>query len=148
MLLQEAEDAKRALSTRTSVTIRFNYQGKRVQVALTREEFEALTSDLLQRTVFTVERLLRAARLQFSDLTRIMLVGGSTRMPMVQQALEQISGQERRSFVVPRRSRGARGGAVRRASCSKAVRLPIAVWWSRTSTRTIWACWASRRRPA
>ncbi len=93
MLLKEAEDAKRALSTRTSVTIRFNYQGKRVQVTLTREEFEALTSDLLQRTVFTVERLLRAARLQFSDVTRVLLIGGSTRMPMVQQTLEQISGQ-------------------------------------------------------
>jgi len=93
MLLQEAEDAKRALSTRTNVTVRFNYQGKRVQVPLTREEFEALTSDLLQRTVFTVERLLRAARLQFSDVTRILLIGGSTRMPMVQQTLEQVSGQ-------------------------------------------------------
>lgn len=92
MLLTEAEDAKRALSTRTSVTIRFAYRGKRVQVPLTREEFEALTSDLLQRTVFTVERLLRAARLQFSDLTRVLLVGGSTRMPMVQQTLEQVSG--------------------------------------------------------
>jgi molecular chaperone DnaK len=93
MLLQEAEDAKRALSTRTNVTVRFNYQGKRVQVPLTREEFEALTGDLLQRTVFTVERLLRAARLQFSDVTRILLIGGSTRMPMVQQTLEQIAGQ-------------------------------------------------------
>jgi len=62
-------------------------------VALTREEFEALTSDLLQRTMFTVERLLRTARLRFDDLTRLLLVGGSTRMPMVQQILEQASGK-------------------------------------------------------
>ncbi len=93
MLLQEAEDAKRALSNRTSVTVRFAHQSKRVQVALTREEFEALTSDLLQRTMFTVERLLRTARLRFDDLTRLLLVGGSTRMPMVQQILEQASGK-------------------------------------------------------
>jgi molecular chaperone DnaK len=93
MLLQEAEDAKRALSNRTSVTVRFAHQSKRVQVALTREEFEALTSDLLQRTMFTVERLLRTARLRFDDLTRLLLVGGSTRMPMVQQVLEQASGK-------------------------------------------------------
>ena len=93
MLLQEAEDAKRALSNRTSVTVRFAYQSKRVQVALTREEFEALTSDLLQRTMFTVERLLRTARLRFDDVTRLLLVGGSTRMPMVQQILEQTSGR-------------------------------------------------------
>ena len=93
MLLQEAEDAKRALSNRTSVTVRFAHQSKRVQVALTREEFEALTSDLLQRTMFTVERLLRTARLRFDDVTRLLLVGGSTRMPMVQQILEQASGK-------------------------------------------------------
>ncbi len=93
MLLQEAEDAKRALSNRTSVTVRFAYQSKRVQVTLTREEFEALTSDLLQRTMFTVERLLRTARLRFDDLTRLLLVGGSTRMPMVQQVLEDASGR-------------------------------------------------------
>jgi molecular chaperone DnaK len=92
MLLQEAEDAKRALTNRTSVTVRFNCQNKRMQVALTREEFEALTSDLLQRTVFTVERLLRAARRKFDDLTRVLLVGGSTRMPMVRQILEQTTG--------------------------------------------------------
>jgi molecular chaperone DnaK len=91
-LVQEAEDAKRALSSRTTVTIRFTHQNRRVSVPLTREEFEALTSDLLQRTVFTVERMLRSAKQRWSDLTRILLVGGSTRMPMVQQALEQVSG--------------------------------------------------------
>ena len=92
MLLQEAEDAKRALTNRTSVTIRFTHQNKRIQIALTREEFEALTSDLLQRTIFTVERLLRAARRKFDDLTRVLLVGGSTRMPMVCQILEETTG--------------------------------------------------------
>jgi molecular chaperone DnaK len=92
VLLQEAEDAKRALSSRSSVTVRFSHQGHRVTVAVTREELEALTSDLLQRTIFTVERLLRGARRSWNDLTRILLVGGSTRMPMVQHALEEASG--------------------------------------------------------
>jgi molecular chaperone DnaK len=59
---------------------------------LSREEFEALTADLLQRTLFTVEKLLSDARFQWSDLTRILLVGGSTRMPMIAAELERESG--------------------------------------------------------
>lgn len=93
-LLQEAEDAKRALSSRRNITIRYSHQGRRIQVVLTREEFESLTSDLLQRTMFTVEKLLRDAKRNWADLTRILLVGGSTRMPMVQQALEEQSGMK------------------------------------------------------
>jgi molecular chaperone DnaK len=93
-LLQEAEDAKRALSTRTSIAIRFAHQDRRAHVTITREEFDSLTSDLLQRTLFTVERLLRSAKRSWSGLTRILLVGGSTRMPMVRQALEQTSGMK------------------------------------------------------
>ena len=92
VLMREAEDAKRALSTRSQVTVRFAHQGHRIQVALSREEFEALTADLLQRTLFTVEKLLRDARFQWTDLTRILLVGGSTRMPMIAAELERESG--------------------------------------------------------
>jgi molecular chaperone DnaK len=91
-LMKEAEDTKRALSTRTSVTVRFAHHDRRAHVSITREEFEAMTSDLLQRTMFTVERLLRSAHRDWSGLTRILLVGGSTRMPMVQNALESSSG--------------------------------------------------------
>lgn len=93
-LLQEAEDAKRALSSRRNITIRFSHQGRRIQVVLTRDELESLTSDLLQRTMFTVEKLLRDAKKGWCDLTRILLVGGSTRMPMVQRALEEQSGMK------------------------------------------------------
>jgi molecular chaperone DnaK len=92
VLTREAEDAKRALSTRNSITIRFAHQGHRIQVVLSREEFEALTADLVQRTIFTVEKLLRDARVKWSDLTRILLVGGSTRMPMISSELERQSG--------------------------------------------------------
>ncbi|MBL7041034.1 MAG: Hsp70 family protein, partial [Pirellulaceae bacterium] len=94
LLLQEAEDAKRTLSSRSNITIRYSHQGKRIQVVLTRDELESLTSDLLQRTMFTVEKLLRDAKRGWSDLTRILLVGGSTRMPMVGRALEEQSGMK------------------------------------------------------
>ncbi len=93
-LMREAEDAKRALSTRNSITIRIAHQGRRIQAVLSREEFEALTADLVQRTIFTVEKLLRDAKVKWTDLTRILLVGGSTRMPMISAELERQSGMK------------------------------------------------------
>jgi molecular chaperone DnaK len=93
-LMQEAEDAKRALTTRQSITVRFAHQGKRIQATLSREQFESLTADLVQRTIFTVEKLLRDAKAKWTDLTRILLVGGSTRMPMIAKSLEEQSGMK------------------------------------------------------
>ncbi len=92
-LMQEAEDAKRALSSRDSVTIHFAHQGKRISLPLTREKFVELTADLLQRTIFTTQKLLRDSKYSWNDVTRLLLVGGSTRMPMVQQALEKEFGK-------------------------------------------------------
>ncbi|TVS10185.1 MAG: Hsp70 family protein [Planctomycetaceae bacterium] len=91
-LMREAEEAKRGLSTRSNLTVRFAHQGRRIQVALSREEFESLTADLVQRTIFTADKLLRDARSSWAEITRILLVGGSTRMPMIAAELEQQSG--------------------------------------------------------
>ena len=91
-LMREADDAKRALSTRQNMTIRFTHQGRQIQTVLSRDQFEALTADLVQRTLFTVQKLLRDARVSQQALTRILLVGGATRMPMITQALEQFAG--------------------------------------------------------
>lgn len=91
-LIREAEEAKRGLSTRSNLTVRFAHQGRRIQVVLTRDEFESLTADLVQRTIFTADKLLRDARSNWADISRILLVGGSTRMPMIAAELEQQSG--------------------------------------------------------
>lgn len=91
-LLREAEDAKRALSVREKVTVSFEYAGCGTRVLLTRPHFEQITADLLQRTLFTARSTLRDAGLQWGDLTRLLLVGGSTRMPAVHAALESESG--------------------------------------------------------
>jgi molecular chaperone DnaK len=72
----------------------FAHQGKRIRVRLTREEFEALTADILDRTRLTVNKLLREAKTTWDDITRLLLVGGSTRMPMVQRMLEKESGKK------------------------------------------------------
>jgi molecular chaperone DnaK len=87
-LLRDAEEAKRSLTARNQVTISFEHAGQGVRVPLTRSQFEAMTADLLDRTRFTTTNLLRGAGMEPGDLTRLLLVGGSTRMPMVGMMLE------------------------------------------------------------
>lgn len=90
-LFREAEDAKRTLSARAETTITFEHGGDVVRVPITRQQFEEMTIDLLDRTRFTVANLLQEAGVKWEDVTRLLLVGGSTRMPMVQRMLEEIS---------------------------------------------------------
>ena len=91
-LLREAEDAKRALSSRHQLSINLELPTGGCRVQLLRSDFEALTADLLERTRFTTQRVVREAHLEWKDVTRILLVGGSTRMPMVREMLERETG--------------------------------------------------------
>jgi molecular chaperone DnaK len=91
-LFNAATDAKHALSARSQATIRLDYAGHAIEVPLTREKFEELTGDLLERTAYTTRQLLATAGLSWKDVSRVLLVGGSTRMPMVPQMLRQLSG--------------------------------------------------------
>ncbi|MFO1043922.1 MAG: Hsp70 family protein [Planctomycetaceae bacterium] len=91
-LLKESEDVKRTLSAREQVTITFEHVGQGIRLPITRQEFEEMTADLLERTRFTTRSVLKEAKRQWSDVTRLLLVGGSTRMPMVQTMLEEESG--------------------------------------------------------
>jgi molecular chaperone DnaK len=93
-LSREVEEAKRALSARDAVTITFEHAGQAVRVSVTRDQFEAMTADLLDRTRFTTRRLLSDAGVEPGALTRILLVGGSTRMPMVSRMLREELGRE------------------------------------------------------
>lgn len=93
-LVREAEDAKRTLTARQKTTISYEQAGEGVRVPITRDQFEELTSDLLQRTRFTVRSVLKDAGVAWQDITRLMLVGGATRMPMVRRMLEEESGIE------------------------------------------------------
>ena len=92
-LFREAEDAKRTLSARDQTTITFEHAGDVVRVPFTRQQFEEMTADLLDRTRFTVVNLMQDAGLKWEDVTRLLLVGGSTRMPMVQRMLKEVSGK-------------------------------------------------------
>ena len=91
-LLTEVEEAKRTLSARQNATLRVDHAGSSTTVKVTREQFEQLTADLLERTTYTTRQVLAAAGLTWSDVRRVLLVGGSTRMPMVARMLEELSG--------------------------------------------------------
>jgi len=91
-LLHEAAEAKRSLTARDEVVIPVVHERGRLRVAMTRAEFESLTADLLERTRVTLRKLLKEAHLTWDQVTRLLLVGGATRMPMVRNMLEAESG--------------------------------------------------------
>ncbi len=110
-LRAQAESAKIALTARSDFNLFVEYSGQTMRVNMQREHFESLTRDLLDRTLFTVGKVLKAASKDWSDLTRVLLVGGSTRMPMVAAALEAESGMPADRSISPDES-VAHGAAV------------------------------------
>jgi len=92
LLRRAVEQAKHILSTKPRTEISFEHAGQSIQLEVSRREFEEFTSDLLERTAFTTREALRESNLLWSDINRILLVGGSTRMPMVRQMIAELSG--------------------------------------------------------
>jgi molecular chaperone DnaK len=93
-LWRDCEDAKRTLSARAKATIGFDFRGQAIRLDATREQFEELTAELLDRTRLTTRLTLQAAGLLWKDIDHVLLVGGSTRMPMVARMLEQLTGKK------------------------------------------------------
>ena len=89
-----AERAKRTLSKLQQATVTCSHAGKVLTVPLSRAEFENLTRDLLTRTRLTTQDVLRQAGLTWDKVDRLLLVGGSTHMPMTGQMLRELSGKE------------------------------------------------------
>ena len=92
-LWRDAEDAKRTLSARSKASIACDYKGESVRVEVTRQHFQEITQDLLDRTAFTTRQTLQASGLAWEDIDRVLLVGGSTRMPAVFGKLQELSGK-------------------------------------------------------
>lgn len=91
-LFQAAAEAKHTLTARSQTSVRLEHNGLSVEVPLSRQKFEELTADLLERTSYTTRQLLAAAKFRWKDVSRVLLVGGSTRMPMVGRMLQELSG--------------------------------------------------------
>ncbi len=90
---EKAEILKRGLSNVPQSTAMFTIDGKNYRVRITREQFEQATHSLLERTRERTEILLESQHLNWADIDRLLMAGGSTRMPMVRQMLQQISGK-------------------------------------------------------
>jgi molecular chaperone DnaK len=110
-LLIEVEEAKRTLSARQNATIRVDHAGSSSTVRVSRQQFEQITADLLERTSYTTRQLLTVAGKTWQDVNRVLLVGGSTRMPMVGRMLQELSGIEPDHRVHPDEA-VARGAAI------------------------------------
>lgn len=100
-LWRDCEDAKRTLSARGKANVGCDYKGQALRTEVTREKFQEITQDLLDRTSFTTRHTLQAAGLEWSDIDRVLLVGGSTRMPAVTEMLEKLSGKAPDRSVSP-----------------------------------------------
>ncbi|MBM79362.1 MAG: heat-shock protein Hsp70 [Planctomycetaceae bacterium] len=91
-LTKECEDAKQELSLFEKTNVHVNHAGNLMQVSITRQEFEKLTADLLQRTIDTTEFVLDNAKVNPEELQAVLLVGGSTAMPAVSKRLQDLCG--------------------------------------------------------
>ena len=99
-LVEAAEKAKVELSsvTNTNVNLPFitaDSQGPRhLDINLTRAKFEELAEDLVEKTMEPTRRALKDAGLSASEIDKVILVGGATRMPMIQRAVKEVLGRE------------------------------------------------------
>ncbi len=99
-LKEAAEKAKKELSAQTTTNINLPFitatqdGPKHLDLDLSRAQFNEMTKDLVDRTVIPVQNALRDAGLTTSDLGKVLLVGGSTRMPAVVDKVRELTGQE------------------------------------------------------
>ena len=106
-LREAAEKAKKELSTATTTNINLPFitataEGpKHLDITLTRAKFDELTLDLIERTAVPVQNALKDAGITASDLGKVLLVGGSTRMINAQEKVKELTGKEPSKSINP-----------------------------------------------
>ncbi len=106
-LKEEAEKAKKELSTTTQYEINLPFitadktGAKHLNIKLSRSKLETLVKDLIERTVAPCQTALKAAKMNAKDIDEVVLVGGMTRMPKVQEKVKEIFGKEPHKGVNP-----------------------------------------------
>ena len=106
-LTEAAEEAKIELSNRKETTVNLPFIAadddgpKDLEQKISRAKFESLTEGLVERTVGPTDQALDDAGYSKSDIDEVLLVGGSTRMPMIQEKVEHLTGQEPKKNVNP-----------------------------------------------
>ena len=106
-LKEAAEKAKKELSSATTTNINLPFitataEGpKHFDMNLTRAKFEELVHDLIERTAIPVQNAMKDAGLNYNDIAKVLLVGGSTRVPAVQEKVKQLTGKEPNKSLNP-----------------------------------------------
>jgi molecular chaperone DnaK len=106
-LVEAAEKAKRELSSTTSTSINLPFitadqnGPKHLDLTLSRAQFNNLTADLVEATAGPVKRAMEDAGLQSGQVDQVILVGGSTRIPAVQEQVKEITGKEPHKGINP-----------------------------------------------
>jgi molecular chaperone DnaK len=119
-LRDKAETAKHTLSQMRQTKIVLSSGDSHQTIALTRETLEEITSDLLARTETRMEIVLEEAGLRWPDVSKLLLVGGSTKMPAVSEMLKRVSGLTPSHEVHPDEA-VALGAAVQAAIVAKTM---------------------------
>jgi len=100
----EVEQAKRSLSVRSKALITLQHQGRRKVISVERPQFETLTAPLMKRVEEITRGLLKANKLGWAKVDAVLIVGGSTRMPMVRDLLKRMSGTTVNATLSPDQS--------------------------------------------
>ncbi len=100
-LFLSAERAKKLLSSKEKAPITINHMGERVRIVLTREKFDELTADLIERTISLTNEMFEEAKkkgFNKENVNEILLVGGSSKMPQVMRKVKEAFGIESKMF--------------------------------------------------
>ncbi|MGN0369166.1 MAG: molecular chaperone DnaK [Butyrivibrio sp.] len=106
-LKEAAEKAKKELSSATTTNINLPFitavdgEPKHFDMNLSRAKFEELVHDLVERTAVPVQNAMKDAGLNYSEISKVLLVGGSTRVPCVQEKVKQLTGKEPNKSLNP-----------------------------------------------
>ncbi len=100
----EIEQVKRSLSVRPKATILVQHDGRRKSILIERDRFELLTNDLIQRTENITKGMLKAHNKGWAHVNSVLVTGGASRMPMVRNMLQRISGTTLNTTLSPDQS--------------------------------------------
>ena len=100
-LLIRSEEAKKALSSKSSTAVAINCRGIMERIEITRDVFESRTSELLVQTEMLVQQVINEANFSFDQINSVLMVGGSTRMPACAALIRGLTGKVPNTSINP-----------------------------------------------